>query len=223
MRKISGLFISVLTSISVWCGAQDTVRYPINAMKGIRAGIDVAKTALPLIYHNERKGFEISVDRYVKGNFFAVAEGGWLNVNLRDTAFHYRSNGFYGRLGIDYNLLKSRRPGSNDLFYAGFRYGMSVFSHQADDVYIAGHYWPDAPSQTIPKTVINAHWIEFLAGVKAEVLKNFYIGIIFRGKFRVVAPKDKYSKPYQIPGYGVGSNKFVLGLNYYFSYNIHFK
>jgi hypothetical protein len=222
MRKISGFFISVLMPVSLWCSAQDTLRYPINDMKGIRIGIDMAKFVLPAISHGERKGFELSGDMHVKGNFFAVAESGWLNVNLRDTAFHYRSNGFYGRLGIDYNLLKSRRPGSNDLFYAGFRYGVSLFSHQADDVYIMGHYWPDAPSQSIPKTALHAHWIEFLAGVKAEVLKNFYIGIIFRGKFRVVAPSDKYSKPYQIPGYGAGSSKFVLGLNYYFSYNIHF-
>jgi hypothetical protein len=99
---------------------------------------------------------------------------------------------------------------------------MSRFSHEADNVLVPGGYWADPPPQTIPKTSLTAHWIEFVAGVKAEVLKNFYLGIIFRGEFMIVSPKDKYAKPYQIPGYGKGTNTFVLGLNYYVSYNVHF-
>ncbi|MDR1865474.1 MAG: DUF6048 family protein [Bacteroidales bacterium] len=223
MRKISGFIISVLLLVPLWCQGQDTTRYPVNAMKGIRLGIDLSKLALPLIYHNERKGVEITVDRYVKGNFFAVVEAGWAGTDLhRDTAYHYRSNGFYGRLGIDYNLLKPRRPYSNDLLYAGFRYGISVFSHRADNVTVPGYYWPDAHAQSIPASTLHVHWIEFLLGVKAEVLKNFYIGATFSGRFRLVPPKDPYSTPYIVPGYGSGSVKFAVGLNYYIAYNIQF-
>jgi hypothetical protein len=223
MRKISRFIISLLLLLPVWCSAQDTVRYPVNPMKGIRIGIDVAKLLLPVMYNNERMGFEASVDRHIKGNLFAVVEAGWLNVGLdSDTAFHYKQNGWYGKIGIDYNLLKSRRPNSNDIVYAGVRYGLSVFNQQADRITIPGHYWPDATEGRIPKNTMQAHWLELLLGVKAEVLNNLYAGMTFRFKFKIVSPKDDHSVPYQIPGYGNGNSGFSLGITYYVSYNIHF-
>ena len=222
MQRISGFIISILLLLPVWCSAQDTIRYPVNAMKGIRIGVDVSKLLLPVMYKGERMGFEGTVDKYIKGNFFAVAEAGWLYVNLNNDTYHYKANGLYGKAGTDYNLLKSRRPNSNDIVYAGARYGLSVFSHQAENVTIPGHFWPDATDQSIPKNTMSAHWLELLLGVKAEVLKNLYVGLTFRFKFKIVSPKDNYSTPYMIPGYGNGNEGYALGLNYYVSYNIHF-
>ena len=206
---------------TVWCSAQDTIRYPINEMKGIRIGIDVSKFLLPFIYHHERMGFEATADKHIKGNFFATVETGWLNVDLNHEDFYYRQNGMYGKLGTDYNLLKSRRPYSNDIVYAGVRYGLSVFNHQASRVFIPGHFWDNAVG-AIPKNTMQAQWIELLLGVKAEVLKNLYTGMTFRIKFIVVSPKDEYSTPYMIPGFGNGNSGFALGINYYVSYNFHF-
>ncbi len=223
MRKISGFIISLLLLLPLCCKGGDTVRYPINPMKGIRIGVDVSKFFLPLMYNNERMGFEATADMHVKGNIFATAEAGWLRANLdNDTAYQYKSNGVYAKVGIDYNMLKSRRPNSNDIVYAGFRYGFSVFGQEVDDVTIPGYYWPDAPGQSISKTTLSAHWLELLLGIKAEVLKNFYIGLTCRLKFKIVSPKDDYSTPYLIPGYGSGSSNPVFGLNYYISYNLKF-
>jgi len=222
MQKISGFIISMALLLPVLCSAQDTIRYPINDMKGIRVGVDFSKLILPIIYKGERIGFEATADIHIKENIFAAAEAGWLNVNLDREDFHYRENGMYGKLGVDYNLLKSRRPNSNDIVYAGARYALSVFSHQADRVVVPGHFWPDGTAGSIPKTMINAHWLELLLGVKAEVLKDLYVGMTFRLKFRIVSPKDDHSTPYLIPGYGNGDSGFALGINYYVSYNIHF-
>lgn len=220
MWRISGFIISLLLLHSV-CGAQDTVRYPINAMKGLRVGVDVSKLAFPVIYNGERFGFEASADVHVFSNMFAVVEAGWLKVNLDEAMYHYQENGMYGRAGIDWNLLKSRRPGSNDLVYAGVRYGFSLFNHWADRVSTPGYYWPDATDLSIPKTMLSAQWLELMLGVKGELLKNFYAGISFRFRFRFVHPNDPYSIPYQIPGYGVGNQKWAIGIHYYVSYNFH--
>jgi len=222
MRKISGYIISILLLLQTLCNAQDTIRFPINEMKGVRVGIDNSKLLFPLIFSGERMGFEVTADMHVKGNFFAVSEAGWLNVNLNRQDFHYRQNGFYGKLGIDFNLLKSRRPYSNDIVYAGARYAFSTFNHRANRVIIPGHFWGDAQNQIIPKNHMTAHWAEILLGVKAEVLTNLYISLTFRGKFLLSPPKDKYSTPYLIPGYGFGNSNFVLGINHYVSYNIYF-
>ena len=121
MKRISGFFISVLLLLSAWCKAQDTTRYPINEMKGIRIGIDLSKPLLPLMFNGERIGFEGTADMHIKGNIFAVAEAGWLYANLDRKDYHYWENGFYGKLGVDNNLLKSRRPNSNDIVYFGAR------------------------------------------------------------------------------------------------------
>ena len=222
MQRISGFIISLALLLPIWCNAQDTVRYPINAMKGIRIGVDVSKPLLYFMYNGERIGFEAMADKHIKGNLFATVEAGWLNINLNKSDFHYRANGLYGKAGADYNLLKSRRPNSNDIVYAGGRYGFSLFSHQADQITIPGHFWPDATDRSIPKNTMHAHWLELLLGVKAEVLKNLYFGLSFRLKFIIVSPKDNYSTPYQIPGYGNGSEGFSLGINYCVSYNFHF-
>jgi len=222
MQKISGYIISLLLLLPVWCSAQDTIRYPINAMRGIRIGVDVSRLLLPVIYKGERIGFEATADMHIKDNLFAAAEAGLLHVNLNSDDFHYSGNGVYAKVGVDNNLLKSRRPNSNDIVYAGGRYGFSMFSHYADQLTIPGHFWPDATEQVIPKNFMHAHWVELLLGVKAEVLKNLYVGLNFRLKFMIVSPKDNYSTPYQIPGYGNGSEGFAIGINYCVSYNIHF-
>ena len=167
-------------------------------------------------------GLGVTADMHIKGNFFGTAEAGWLKVNLNKTDFRYRAEGYYARAGADYNMIKSRRPFSNDIVYAGARYCFSTFNHQADRIFVPGYFWHDASGLYFPKKSLTAHWAELLLGVKAEVLTNLYVGITFRLKFMLIAPKDEYSTPYMIPGYGNGGENFVIGINYFLSYNIHF-
>ena len=167
-------------------------------------------------------GFEATADMHIKGNMFGVVEAGWLYANLERPDYHYKQYGVYGKLGIDYNLLKPKVPNSNDIVYGGVRYGFSNFNQQAEKITIPGYYWPDAPGETIPLSNMSAHWIELLFGVKAEVLKNLYIGMSFRFKFRIISPKDEFSMPYIIPGYGNGFESTAIGITYNVSYNIHF-
>jgi len=223
--RISRYIISlaVLLLLPVLCNAQDTIRYPVNPMKGIRVGVDFSKFLFPFIYDWERLGFEANADMHIKKNMFGVVEAGWLRVNLDRPEYLYKQYGVYGKFGIDYNLLKHKIPNCNDILYGGLRYGFSNFNQQAERVTIPAYYWqPDATGQTIPMTSMNAHWLEFLLGVKAEILNNFYIGMSFRLKFLVIKPKDEFSTPYQIPGYGNGNANSAIGLNYNLSYNIHF-
>ena len=222
IRKISGFIISLALLNCVLANAQDTIRYPVNAMKGVRIGFDVSKFAMPLIYKGNPLGIEVTADVHVKDNFFATAEAGWVKLELQMPDFRYWSSGYFGKLGTDYNLLKSRRPFNNDIVYGGLRYAFSTFSHQADQINMQGYFWPNASGLNFPKYTMQAHWLELLLGVKAEVLKNLYVSLTFRFKFIVSAPKDNYSKPYLIPGYGHGNENFAIGLNYYISYNIHF-
>ena len=223
MKRISGFFISALLLLSgLLCSAQDTTRFPINEMKGIRIGVDFSKIPVYFLYNRERVGFEATADMHIKGDFFATVETGWQSANIKKPDYHYSGKGFYGKIGTDYNLLKSRRPFSNDIVYAGARYAFSTFSHQAEQITVPGHFWHDATGLSMPKHWMRTHWMELLFGVKTEVLTNFYVGLTFRFKFIIVSPKDEYSKPYLIPGYGEGNENFAIGINYYVSYNIHF-
>ena len=230
MMRISRYIISFVVLLSVlrmqytpaMCNEQDTTRIYINPMKGIRIGVDFSKFLYPFIYNWERTGFEATADMHIKKNLFGAVEAGWLYINLNRTDYLYKQYGFYGKFGIDYNLLKQKVPGSNDILYGGVRYGFSTFNQQAEQITITSHYWQDATGQTIPLTFMTSHWLEFLLGVKAEVLKNFYVGMSFRLKFRVIKPKDDFSTPYMIPGYGNGNASTAIGINYCLSYNLHF-
>ena len=212
----------MLLCVSALCKAQDTLRFPINEMKGVRIGIDVSDVPFMFIDNFERIGFGVTADAHIKGNFFGTAEAGWLKVDLDRSDFRYRSEGYYGRVGADYNMLKSRRPFSNDIVYAGGRYCFSTFNHQADNVHVPGHFWQNASGLSIPKNRLSAHWAEILLGVKAEVLTNLYVSMTFRLKFMLISPKDNYSTPHLIPGYGNGGESFVIGINYFLSYNVQF-
>ena len=222
MQRISGYIISLFLCFSAICSAQDTIRYPINEMKGVRIGVDLSTIPFMFIEKFERVGMGATADVHIKGNFFGVAEAGWLRVSLDKPDFHYRSDGFYARVGTDYNLLKPRRPFTNDIVYGGVRYCFSTLSHQADRVNVPGYFWGDGSGLSMPKNTMNVHWMELLLGVKAEVITNLYISLNFRLKFLIVSPKEEYSTPHNIPGYGNGSSNFVVGINYFLSYNIHF-
>jgi len=223
MQKISGYITNVLLIISALCNAQDTIRFPINEMKGVRLGIDVSTVPFMIATNLERIGFGLSADMHIKGNFFGVAETGWMKVNLEKSNYRYDTEGYYGRLGIDYNLLKPRRPNSNDIFYAGLRYCYATFNHKAQNITVPGYFWrPDATELSMPITALDAQWLELLLGVKTELLKNFYISLTFRLKFLLITPKDNFSTPYLIPGFGNGDSNTVVGINYFLSYNIFF-
>lgn len=188
-------------------------------IKGLRIGYDVSRLAFYLI-ETERTAFEISVDYEIARNFYVTAESGGQKYRFTDSLYNYNSDGYYTRLGLDYNILKNRADNQYEMVFAGFRYGFSRFTQSADNITIRENYWGPGPVTEMPQSSIAAHWIEVATGVRAELFKNVFIGWSFRWRILLYQTKIPEMKPIYIPGFGSGDKRSVIGFNYYVYFRI---
>jgi hypothetical protein len=177
---------------------------------GIRVGtdlIDLGKTVAGKSF----QGWEINGDIDL-ANYYLVADIGSWYKDVKLGNGQYSNGGSYYRLGMDINLL-GKDPDKNMLFF-GFRYGRSLFheslSYQTDSVLII----PPA-NYHVSNGSVKGGWGELTTGLRVKVWKGLWMGYTARMKF---APGTKGSNssliPYDMPGYGIVSNKIWWGFNY---------
>lgn len=181
---------------------------------GLKAGLNVGRLS-DFLFKPERFSLEGSFDMNFGHKYFAVAEAGYSETNLKKNNYNYHSDGYFIKLGFDYNLLK-KYP--TDFLGVGVRIGRSSFNHSASNVIIENDYWETFPIN-INTEKINTYWLEASFGLKAELLKNIYLGWSALIKIRLSGGSPSF-EPYNIPGYGSGINSINLGANYYIYYQI---
>lgn len=219
MSTILRSFFSVLLFLlPMVVHAQDTVKFDIARTHGIRLGVDVSRLALPLLYDDNRSGIEFTIDKQISPLVFLTAEAGYLSMDSKKNGYHYEMNGSYVRFGGDMQILKYRIKESRDHVYAGIRYGLSVFQHQASDMVVPDGYWPSAQLEDVPSETLHSQWIEGVIGAKVEIVKRLYIGAALRAKVRVLKAESDQMPAINVPGYGAGDKKKVVSLSYTLSY-----
>ena len=175
------------------------------------------------LYDKNYKGFEVTGDLRITKSHYLAAETGYENINFTDERLDFRTQGSYLKIGFDYNAYENWMDMQN-MIYVGLRYGVSNFKHQLNSytVYNTNTYFEE---QTVVSgrqfTQLNSHWIEFVAGVKAEILQNLFLGFSLRVN-RMVSNKkpDNFDNLY-IPGFNKTYNgDFGAGFNYTISYLI---
>ncbi len=185
--------------------------------EGPRVGIDLSRFLMSGFQHASRTGWEVQADIPWKGNFFPTVEFGTQQFDDKKDNFRYQNNGFYGRAGIDLNILKFESLSDGDLLFVGARYGYSRFKHWASDVVIP-NYWGDYYG-SIPERNMNAHWAEIVFGMKGELAHNFFIGWSLRAKILFSKSKDPVMSPYIIPGMG----KTTGDIPFDFSFGVYYR
>jgi len=219
MKSISGYIFRTLLFLALCLGtaeallAQDTLR-----TYGPRIGLDLAR----FVYYFTKPaeiGAEMSVDFEVYENIYPVIELGYSTMEERAETFDYTSGGSYGRAGMDYNVLPLKDRSVHHTFTAGARYGLSVFTQHAENMYIENGYWGDLVVDSYESS-LRAHWIELLVGLKAEVASNLFLGWSLRYKILLNPEMDPKVTPQLIPGYGNGTTKRGFGLSYSIYYKI---
>ena len=193
--------------------SQDTLR-----TYGPRIGIDVTSFVYmladpPII------GSEASLDFEIYRNLFPVFELGYSTMSESVDQSAYKSGGPFARIGFDYNMLPVTDRSVHHSISAGFRYGISVFSHRADNITIPSDYWGDQFIENYENT-ITGHWIELVGGIKAEVLSNFFLGWSVRYRILINPDMDPQVTPLLVPGYGRGTESRRFGFTYSVSYKI---
>lgn len=188
-----------------------------------RVGADISKPIVGFTNDDDRTEFEIVADLRITKRLYAAAELGTSKKTTNEDYLTFSTEGSYIKIGANYNAYENW-AGMNNEIYFGFRYGLSFFD-QTLESYTPNAYGTYFVADTIESGTtydgLTAHWVEFVAGLKVETLKNLYLGasISFKNMISTEEP-DNFSNLY-IPGFNrVFSNNVGIGFNYTISYQI---
>lgn len=190
---------------------------------GLRVGADLSKPLRSLL-ESGYSGFEVVGDFRISEQFYAAAEIGNEKKERFESNLNSIASGSYVKLGADFNAYKNWL-GMENAIYAGLRYGFSTFKQEllAYGIYTTEGVFPGT-FRTDPREYsgLSAHWLEFILGVKTEVLNNLYLSLHLQLKRKISEDKpDNFNNLY-IPGFNrtYDFSEFGAGYGYSISYLI---
>lgn len=195
----------------------------------LRAGVD--------LYHYGRtqldddfSGMEWVADLNVTDNLYMAVEVGHEERTIQSEQINFSPTGSYLKLGIDYNMFDNWK-GMDNQVYIGLRLGTSAFESTVNNytLYTTQHFFEQNPItsgySTGLRSDINAQWFEAVAGVKAALFKNVYLGFSLRLNVLLGASNISDFDNLYIPGFNkvTDENKFGVGFNYTLTYALPFR
>ena len=191
---------------------------------GLRVGADLFKLTKSFIV-DDYKGFEIVGDYRFNKKIYIAAEFGNENKTTDEPQLNFTTQGTYLKIGVDFNAYENWLDMENQI-YVGGRYGTSTFSQRLNHYSIYYNTGGFLGSHTVVNanqefSGLNAHWLEFVAGIKAEVFSNLFVGFSFRLNYLITQSKPNNFDNLYIPGFHKTSDgNWGVGLNYTISYFI---
>jgi len=203
---------------------QDSIP-PKRFLSGAELRIDYGK--LLLLWTEFESKYEVGINVRFYERIVLATEIGNATLNplkAYDNALYYQIEGIYGRIGLDYYMAYD----PSNFYYAGLRYGMSIFSDEGVFL-IDSEFWPDYQdgfgSEDVP-----ASWIELIIGTETylkvgkmakETGKSRWL-LGWNGRIKILTAFENREEPriYSIPGYGRTFNNYAVALNFYIKYRI---
>ena len=237
LKYSNSLFALLCTSLSFPQGgtgnnqAQDSIEY--KQIYGLRVGVDISKP-IRTLFDDEYQGFEIVGDLRITNRLFVAAELGNEKLVRAETLgnstnpnqfeiYDYESSGSYIKLGVDFNTYENWYGMNNSIFIGG-RYAFSTFSQTLNEytIYDSNRYWsPDGFVQgTLPPeefSGLNASWLEFIFGIKAELFANIFAGASVRLSYLITNKESDRMQNLWIPGFQKVTQDTNFGVGYNFS------
>ncbi len=226
--RIFACFIStlLLSGVCIQAQVQDTITNTSkrrNDTYGLRVGVDLKKI-VQTIADDDYRGFEVVGDYRLTKKLYLAGELGNEKKSISETSLSTTTDGSYIKVGIDANVHKNL-IGMRNLIYIGARYGVASFSQQLDSFSIATEdsFFPSRQiAGTFDQSGLSAHWLEFLAGLKVEVLDGLFLGMSVAVQYKFIEDKPDGFDNLYIPGFGTTNDfsDFSAGFNYFISYYI---
>ena len=204
----------ILPDSTIAAAADSSVIKKIPFVKRVEVSLDYLKLfSLPSKF--EKKA-EAGTGFYLRNNFGLNFEIGYGRLTPQNAYMNsdYKSEGIYGRLGLNY--LYQYLPGV--WLYLGIKYGESHFSDQGSYT-IQNPLWNDYTG-SYKRNNLKADWSEIILGSESSWKGNFNLGFITRVRFLMDYPKFNDIDVYSIPGYGRTMDKSHLAINLYIKYFI---
>lgn len=203
---------------------KDSVVAPVKKERyGLRLGVDLFKLTRSF-YEEDYRGLELTGDYRLTRRHYLAAEIGNEDKTVDDDQINFTTKGTYLKVGFDYNSYQNWLDMEN-IISVGLRYGASSFSQTRNSyqIYNPNPYFGESPV-IIDETQfdgLSAQWIEVVAGMKAEVFNNIFIGFSFRLNRIISQKKPTDFDNLYIPGFNRTYNgDFGVGFNYTVSYFI---
>lgn len=201
---------------------KDSIPPKVNRY-GLRVGVDLFKLTRSF-YDNDYKGIEFVGDYRLTKKHYLAAEIGNENKTTDDARLNFTTKGSYIKVGFDYNGYKNWLNMEN-IISIGLRYGVSTFSQQLNTykIYNANPYFGEVPEIISGEKFngLSASWIEVVAGIKAKVINNVYLGFSLRLNRLISNNKPASFDNLYIPGFNrTYDGDFGVGFNYTVSYFI---
>lgn len=222
MLKYIISYIALAISLSTFSQSKDTIAY--TSPYGLRLGIDISKPILGMINSNS-SGIELVADYRISKNWYVATELGNQKEKTVEDYTTSTSQGNFLKIGVNYNAYQNWLDMNNEI-YVGMRYGTSTFDQTLDSYRIntGNDYFPsNTISNPITAAGLNAHWTEFVLGIKVETFKNLYLGFSFNYKVMLSLTHPENFKTLYVPGFNrVFDTETGFGFNYTISYTIPF-
>ena len=190
--------------------------------QGIMVGVDVFGF-LNQALGSDARTTEISVEANLQNRFLPIVEIGYggMEMTSDETNIHFKTSAPFFRVGMNYNVFY-QKPELPGYLTVGLRYGLSSFKYDIQSPELVDPNWNHTHvpvNYTDVKS--NVGWLEAVVGIRANVFKDFYLGLNVRYRSRLSMTKNENSEPYYIPGYGRGKpNNF--GITYSLIYKLPF-
>lgn len=221
--KLNYSFLLVL--LSVLGQAQEVKKVdsikPKTERYGLRLGVDLFKLSRTFT-EKDYRGLELVGDFKLTRKHYLAAEIGNENKTVDDARLNFTTKGTYIKAGFDYNAYQNWF-GMHNMIYVGLRYGVSTFSQTLNtfSVYNPHPYFGASPTLVSGDKYdgLSAQWIEVVAGVKAEIVQNLYVGFSLRLNNLITNKTPENFDNLYIPGFNrTYGGKFGAGFNYTISY-----
>ncbi len=188
---------------------------------GMTLQIDAASIVSSTLLSKDIYSVEAGAQIDIKHKYLPIVELGYASVNKTSLEnLTFKTNGFFGRVGMDFNLVKKKKDVklSPNLFLMGLRLGMTNATYTINNMVIASDYW--GAGQTLPESKLSPSkvWFELVFGIRVEVVKNTFMGWSLRNKHLLTTDKVGEISPWYIPGYGRNATS-----NWGFSYTVGYK
>ena len=212
---ISGLFPFM---VCIGYGQDSIPKY--TERYSLRFGIDMSKPIRSVV-EDHYKGLELTADYRLTHTLYLAGEVGMEDKRVVSESLDFQTSGEYIKIGFDINLFKNWQGMENQIL-TGFRLGKSMHQHRLHGYAVrqTNHFWQEElykPLKTpIEYNNLSAFWFEVLVSVKAELLKNLYMGISVRMNYMIDKKEvDNFDNLY-VPGFHRVSdiNNWGAGLNY---------
>lgn len=192
----------------------------------LRVGVDLSRPLLGL-NNQDYTGFELVGDLRISDKLYIATEIGNENKTIQSEQINFTTSGSYLKFGIDYNMY-SNPTGVNNQIYCGFRIGNSAHSQTVNNyvVWNLNRFWPEENSTNTNATVkhesLSASWLEIIAGIKTQILKNVYMGFSLRLTILLADQTPQNFDNLFIPGYNrkTDDNNYGTAYNYTMSYSL---